>query len=995
MIAGVYNWVKSFGESIPIVNEYIQPKKINVKNKNLELSKKSYSKNQNLTLETQNRTLCIDSIKSKIEESQNLSILVKKYPELTEKIKNLISKNSPTSPVEIKEKLINDLIEEYQTKLNTRFEEELQKLNNKTFDSKTHLEYTELWNDYIVETKRLMLESTNSLLFNTVKLNNINDIDLMSTLLVSRDITKQIAKKSLNQISELLSNIPIGYEIDSDGKKINFRESLKETFKEQNIDLFLISKFGMFSGDLIKTIFYQLEKNSGKEGKELFENLSVISKFQQAIQGSLIQDTNDINSNEHTIGMINPQIVKKAFEKLTGLYDDYIKLRSVYIDYDSYLKQKNAILGSIQDIKQFIYELGVIENTELNNLKEIKNDNIFEALNLDSTEVTNKIFEAYKNVNQITNNLGVMQSEEIMGIKFDKTQLINLFNMENEQSIDHFRRIILEVTILAGIKVILSQINPENKNLDFTKVRKDRNNKELPSSLNFESIPWLKNFYYQKVSYFEDLVTKDSSTFNIAPVIKEISNIGKELLKSKLFTASDFFARYGLNKEDEELVSIIGDMTEIGRMSLNIGFVTNFLSYLNHDDKCPMSKSEIENLKLLIKYLNEKSKIYDQNGKEIFAPAGKDQKLEQLYDKVKEEIGDKNFLALNTPLVINFIKKCYGQDVKPPRKIEEDSFEANNQVLSAWLFYILVKFLPEKSTHSDSLKARMEIAKIVLDQNFQQDHKVNPSLFKKMIKQTRGLSELGSFASTRGRKGIIKALCLDLENQIKLHLEKKSSIPLKEVLQSYSELHETFEANPKSFEKLQEVQKNIFKNSELLLKPLENQLIELYEIQPGTVIEFVNKQKNQNPKYFEKFTFDLLGKIEKQLYSVKLNSEKIIKESDENQIKILSKILKDIINLGLILSNEKTKNIILEKNQFNLKFGEKQISSGIQAIKIFLNSKVSIIEDTQISPETEAFHNQYENIRELRILLRRLGMENTVRLNKNDIKENGLMLQAV
>jgi hypothetical protein len=665
-----------------------------------------------------------------------------------------------------------------------------------------------------------------------------------------------------------------------------------------------------------------------------------------------------------------------------------VQLRSTYINPDLYLKQKNEIIGGIKDLKQFLYELAVSENTEYNILQQLKNDNFLENLNINTTEATKKINDAYKDVHQISKNLGVLQTEDIMGIKFEKTPLINLFNMENEQSIDHLKRLVLEVTVLAGIKVILSEINPQNKNLDLSLVRKDINNKDLPSTLNFESIPWLKSFYAERVSHFENIVKNDNSTFKIAPVIKEISNIGKELLKTKLFTASDFFARYGLNKEDEELLSLIGEMTEIGRMSLNIGFVTNFLSYLNHDENCPMTKEEIANIQLLIKYLNEKSKILDQNGKEIYAPLGNDQRLDQLYDKIKQDIGKRDFLALNTPLILNFIKKCYGQDVQPPRKIKEDSFEANNQVLSSWLFYILVKFLPEKSSDNDSLSARMQVSKIVLDQNFQKDNKVNPSLFKKMIKQTRGLSELGNFASTRGRKGIIKALCLDLENHINTYVSgNKSNIELKDVLNHYSELEITFKNNPRSFEKINEVQKNIFKANQEVLQPLENKLISLYENEPETVLSFIKSQKIINPHYKEKFTIDLLNKIDTELKTIPLRDITSIKDSDEAIIKKITSIIKDITNLGYILNEKGLSFIELDEKYFEKSQNKKEITQRITNLKRFLESKIQILEDSRYSQESEIFPNQYETVNELRILIQKLNMEYKLSTNKSENEE--------
>jgi len=991
MIARVYNWVKSFGE-IPIVKRFI-PKKTN---KNLELSKKIYLKNQNLTLESENKTLSVSVVREVLNRNNADSVLAKKFPEFNEKIQSVLSKTSPTTPVEFKEKNLSYIIQEYQDKLNTRFEEELNKLNNQKFDQTSHIRYLELWQNYLIESKRLIIEVTDSLLFNTLKLSDVNDIDLMIALQVSRELSKQIARNSLNQITDEIKNIPIGYEVDLDGKKISLRESIKNTYKEDYINLFLVSNFGMFSNDIITSIVSMQEKSCNKHGKELFENFSTISKFQQAIQGSLLQNRSNLESNEHEIGMINPKIVQDAFERLTNLYNKFVKMKATLMSQENYNEQKNIILGEIKDIKQFIYELGVIENTELNILRSIKNNNILETLDIDLKESTEKIYSAYQNINQISNNLGTLQDEEIMGITFNKTPIINMFNMEIEQSIDHFERIILEVSILAGMKVILSEeINPKYKNLDLSVTKKNINNQILPATKNFESIPWLKNFYKDKVEYFENLVKNENSAFKIGPVIKELSNIGRELHRSKLFTASDFFTRYGLDKLEEELLSIIGDMTDIGKMSLNIEFVTHFLSYINHEQNCPMTKEEIINIKLLINFLNEKSKVYDEKGNQIYAPLARDQRLKEAYEKTKEMVGKREFLALNAPLIIKFLKTCYGQDTKPPRKILDDSFEANNQVLASWLFYIIVKFLPEKSLSNDSLKVRMNIAEIIMNQEFQNGNRINPSLYKKMTKQTRGLSELGNFPSKRGRQGVIKGLCKDLEENIKLHIsEKTKNIPLKELLLHYAKLEDIFKTNPKSYNKIVDVQKNIFKTNEDLLEPLENHLINLYTKESATVIEFVKSKKQIEPKYFDKLAIDLLNKITEQLNRVKLNDPIIlIKESSEDQIKLFKNIIEDIINLGYLLKENSNNELVLSPNMFKMKKPEDKIEDKINKIYQFMKKKISIKEEMN-SQEKEVFPNQYQIIKNLRILLNNLNLHYQVELKDIERLDTEHQLQA-
>jgi len=964
MIGKIINFAKNIGSRIPIIrnflpkkeNEKIDPKTFHEKNENDRLMK-----NELVSLDSKNKNQALVEVRDWLIKNENTRVINKKYPEFSSSIKKLISKTESTGAIDFKEKNLNNLINEYQQKLNEKFEQEVNQLNNQNTIENKHLKYLELWSDYIKENKRLMLEAADEIILSTSQLEQANDLYLMNSIKMCREISKELALNSLSKISEQLNNIPIGLEISDEKGKRSYRDLIKEEFQEYISNLYLISKFGLHSEEIILKALAKINKNLNENGKNLFEDLSIIKGFQEGIHFSLIQSKENIDNNNYRIGMIDKEIVKNSFEKLSSLYFDYVDLRSKIIDPEEYQKKKNQILAGIKDIKNFIYNLGLIENLGSIKLNENNNEHIWNSLNVDKNEILTKINNSYKKINWLSERIGVVKGEKILGFEFQNTPAINLLNEAGEEKIDHVKRIILEISVLAGIKVILQTRN-KDRNVDLTQKKMGENNRFLPATLNFESLPWLKNFYNNQVEKYQTHVNKEKSKFKIAPIIKELSNIGKELRSSKLFTASDFFARYGLDKEDDELINIIGEMTDIGRMRLSIDFVSNFLSYLTNEKNEIFSKQEINNIKLLINYLSKESKVIDAHGNEIYAPTNYEPEIEKVYEKMKAIVGDTSFLTLNTPLIINFLKKTFGKFDKQDKIIPIDSFETNNQVLASWLFYIIVKFLPEKSHDVDSLKSRIEIYKILMDQNFQKQAKFNASLFSKLVKQARGLEEAENIASRDNKKGVIKALCLDLENHVNLQINAKSNNNLRTLLDYYEEIENFNKNNPKSYAKIIEVQKNIIRNNEPLLKPLEASLIKLYEKSPATVLEFVKAHKEKNPQYLEKLSKDLLNKIDLTQKNIKINNGKfVVLDSDKKTIWALISLYEDIINLGYLFNKTSSNQIELTANLFNAKDVDKQkIQASIKSIKDFMESDLELKSDPRFSPEQEAFENQYQ-----------------------------------
>jgi hypothetical protein len=644
-----------------------------------------------------------------------------------------------------------------------------------------------------------------------------------------------------------------------------------------------------------------------------------------------------------------------------------VNLRNKFIRKPEYDAKKNKITDEINEIKEYLYQSGLTENTLSFEVKNLKSNEYLEKLGLDGNKFINEIKNIYEKNIWMSNYLGTIQKELVNGNEFENKPIIELFNKKNDEKIDQLKRIFLEINCLACIEVILKNLQLINENVDFTKIKKNNYDQVLPATENFKSIPWLKNYYQQKVEYYKEKINNANSNFKIGSVINEISKIGKELHRTKFFSSSDFFLRYGLEREGELLNSLIGKMTNVGRMSLNLEFVSHFLASIDPEENQDIDPNLISNIDSLINYLAKISTIYDSSGKEVFSPNKTEDYIEKAYLKLKNTLGNKDFLAFNTPLIVDFLRKTFGKDLPDEKPIPKDSFYSKNQVLSTWLFYILVKFLPEQSNDQESLKARILIFNQILDDNFQNKARLTSELYKKIIRKGRGLDDNDKPSQTSN--GVIKALCLDFERHIQNHIQSKDSqqINLMFLLNEYSNLEDTIKKNPKSVSKISKHQKID------VLTPLENYLFDLFKQKPLEIVKFIKEKENSKPHYKNILCTNILDDICKNIKKLNFVSNSIvIRDSDEILIKETIKILEKIISLGLILNSINQNSIRFSSEQFNTKDNDKkEIESKIKILTSFINSKVSLLIDEKYSNEVELFKDQYEHKNRLKQLLSR------------------------
>jgi len=974
MIGKIINFAYNLLGKIPIVRNFIGPKEKKVSFEEQQKFHKVVQENEKkefVNLESAYKRIILDGLESKLIKNQNIRILRDNLPDFEKSFDFFVLKTSNDQIIDIKEKNLLNKIEEYQQKLIENFKKKVSELNNKPLNSKSHEEYINLWRNFNIENKRLIIETEEEIIFKIAKIENANNLDLMHGLKVSREISKKLSENTLNIFAEEINNLPIGYEIENENQKTSLREFIKTVFNQEYQIFFLGSKFGLHSDEIINNIFANIKSNKDKKGRDLFENLLVINKFQDTIQGSILQERNKLDSVDYKIGMLKPEIIQETFEKMADLNFDIVNLKDKFIKKEEYDKKKIAIYSELNNIKDFIYNSGLIESYINKEILKLERNDVLKNFGINEIEFRKNINKIYEKINWLNRYLGELQKEEIAGVEFKRIPIINLFSQTPDEKIDQFKRIILETSILAGIEVILKDQGLFKDNQDFTKKKISSSGKTLSATENFESIPWLKNFYKQRLDYYQKIYKNENSSFKIGAVIKEISKIGKELHRTKFFSSSDFFARYGIIEEGNHLNNLIGFMTNIGRMSLNLDYVSHFLASIDPAENETADPNLISNLDSIINYLSKESKVYDKNGNEIYAPLKTEENIKKKYEQLASLIGSRDFLALNTPIIIDFLRKTFGKDTPEDQPIEKESFYSKNQVLSTWLYYILVKFLPEHSNDADSLKARIMVFDQLVDQNFQNKSRFTSELYRKITRKARGLNELDK-PSNKG-KGIIKSLCADLERHINWHIagKKESKIDLEIILNSYRDVEQSLKNNPKVLSKITKIQKEIFGNNEPLIKSLEENLINLFDRNPLLIMNFVKKNETTNPEYKNKLSKDLLIRIEKNIHKLNSYGNTIrILDSDENKIKQMIRILEDITYLGFLLNTLGQETITLTSKLFK-KDSNKAENLDLKISKIidFLNSNLILEVDSRYTQEQEVFPNQFEIKNKLKSLV--------------------------
>lgn len=959
MLGNIKNFAYDFFGKIPIVRNFIGKNKREINQESRIIHNKPVEEdNSKNNFESQNiRNIC-KKINNLIKEVKR-DFTINYFPEFKNEIKQCFTKNKNQKEIEFDQNRLINLIETHQNKLINNFKNKIQEIN---LENKNLENFVVLWRNFITENKKYIEEIQTEIMLQVTENEHSNDLDLISVLMLNKEISKKISTNTLQKLASEINNISIKNQEEKDQLKKRFNDVFETDYQQ----FFIGSQFGIQPKNIVDIINSNIELDKSKEDKDFFYNLELKTKFQNATVGNFLYEANVTNESSNNIGILDPNSIKIIFERLSDRYFDYVNLRNNFIKKPEYDARKSKITNEINDIKEYLYQSGLTENTLSYEIKNLKNNEFLEKLEIDSNKFITNIKNLYNKKIWMSNYLGTLQKENIAGNEFESKQIIELFNKKNEEKIDQLKRILLEVSCLACIEVILKNLGLIDPNTDLSQTKKNKFDQNLPAIENFNSIPWLKDYYQQKIELYKQKVQNEDSSFKIGVVINELSKIGKELHRSKFFSSSDFFSRYGLYKEGDLLNNLIGKMTNIGRMSLNLGFVSHFLASIDPEENQDIDPNLISNIDSLINYLAKISKVYDSKGKEVFSPNKTEEYIEQAYSKLSGIIGSRDFLAFNTPLIVNFLRKTFGKDLPDDVPIPKDSFYSKNQVLSTWLFYTLVKFLPEKSDDQESLKARILIFDQIIDESFQKKARFTSELYRKIIRKARGLDDDDKPSKTS--HGVIKGLCIDLERLVQDHMQNKklNLVNLQFILNEYSKIEDKIKQNPKSISKALNNQSKVS-----ILTPLENYLFNLFEQKPLEIIKFVKEKENTKPNYKNTLCLDILDDICTKIKKLNFGSNHIvILDSEEKKIKETIDVLERLMFLGFLLNTLNQDTIKFSSEHFKTNDNYKNdLESKISLITSFINSQVTLVVDEKFSPELELFKDQYEYKIKLKQLL--------------------------
>lgn len=844
--------------------------------------------------------------------------------------------------------------------------------------------YVKLMQNYVSRSLNFVIELEGRIVNQVIKADpNSSDLDIAKAIRLHRELSKSIAEKTLLTIMQSFELLPPieGAEsiVSIIGKEM--RDSLRT--------LYLGSKFGIHSKTIVETFKAQVQKINTRDDTTVSKSLMALQELQNAIHGSLVQDT-DTDKHSQEIAQLDSALVNNVLENLIKTILKEFVFRHDEIN-DKYQKNVLRPLHHCKhDLARFLTRSAEIESETQKIVNANKNDKIWQSINLNSETENQSIEDAYRQINSQTNAiLGYTNAENIKKIQVPSAQISSLLKGENLDK--HFARILHETSLLAAIDVFCSYHND-----------KQDASQALTLHPNFETIPWLKDFYNEKhkqyLSWIEDPQNTELVTRRI---VKELSKLGDALNKIGYFDFEDFAsnARYKIVDEAKKLLNRTANLTDMGVLSMTLEIFSTLFSYLEFDDKGPFKSEEIRGIKELVNFLKEESVLIDTNGKQVVAPKRPNTLGVNRANYMKELVGNTGFLILNTPRIIKFLEQSLNN------KNLESTFARRDSLLATLLFYILVKYTPPTVNNIDSLKAKTKIFRLAL-KLYSKGKEGLPVLYQKLCRQVLGLNDTLTAHDPSLGLGLFKSMIIDLESKISEYPKQqqiykealyeavfkktdesynkarslKPSIELADLLDVYSDIESALQEYGESainientLSKLKNIPGPLIKGSKEMIKTLISSDIDAIDIH--RIVKFVKESADEDLiHYTEKLLLNTATQYAQALLSKNLDNKNrlIILDSDQNGINNLIYLLEHIKHTGYLLNRYDVSKINIRASTVAAKEEpavQRQIINNISLIKNLLSRKIALIADAA-TLEEEVFPGQFEAKRTLLELIK-------------------------
>ncbi len=915
------------------------------------------------------KTLGTESIAQIVKEHKSAAF--EHYPEALRDIQSKIIKTGTDeqSMVDFKPSLLTTEARKLMNTLVALFQQKLIILNNaNTLDAKT---YIDLYNLFYRQAHDLILDVNNAVLQKTLELHHCNDLDIAKALVVSRDLSKQLARVALESIRDsykVLPQIPITTEAN---QVVDLRAVIDKSSRTYLRNLYLASKFGMHSKSVIESFKAATKVLPKGSDQSLHFTLQVLSNLQNATQGAVLLNYEHGKLKSSEAHLFDPAITHDVTQALiTNTIENFQLCNDERLTLEK-LESTNITNFNDRNLRKFLSDANVVEVNMLEAISKLGTDPLLQQLGLNPEDEADNCAQIYgvqdlsSRESSVSQLLGTLSDDSILGSKPPSRKLVDLMGSDNHSQ-KQFRRLIVEVSLAAAMDVVVNQRYGTKYQSTMSK--------------DFETIPWMADLYKERKAFYQSMIRTNTQELSTAEIILEMSKLGKELHQIGLFAVEDFFERYQMQESGGKLLDMVSDLTDVGVAALMLDLFSNLFSYLQHEEGSSLAPITVDRLKTLIRYLKNELTVYDDQGRRLIAPKRPNDFAVKVYNKMHTLMADGVELKLDSELIIDFLEDSLGLVSRRGGMVHGNATtKAKHVNLASLLFYNLIKFAPERSNDMPSLEARIDILKVLIRQDLQQYQKVPGVLYKKWELQALGQSEHGNFPSTNGRQGIIKSLCDDLDSKVDDYIHgRPCPIPLAELIGAYARVEKIFADNPtardKATLKINELHKTPAKP---LLRGLANVLNDLSKVDSTLVVDFVRSRHDANLMTrlkqnlltdLGKSAGDILGKHHDPKTSVL-----VINDNDQEAITSLTKFLEKAQDLAEAVKpagSSETIPVMLDIfMQGQSKTEQVAIQKYFQAFKQVLTSSVILRLETGIRNDVEAFPGQYEAKNRLLYLL--------------------------
>jgi ribosomal protein S15P/S13E len=967
MIAWMKNLFTGMASYVPVINKFVSNENIvkremSLNNKRTDTSQMHDEFNRAQKF-TSLRTTKQKKAKQLLEQKSTvLNELVKEFPykifqnnleseRIATSIKSHIKKidNNVGSSINFNETYLVKEIKNIHNHLTNNFRDTISTYSRGRDLQESGEKYVALIKQYIQESIRLALETEN-LILSRLQEDSIHgrDIDIAQALTVSRNVSKTIMDNAMNAYLRYVNNSELPSAQYSEAlDQLALRNRINAELKPNIRILHLASEFGIHNKDTVNKFIDHMRNLDFDDDIRLSNSLATILELQNAIQGSVNQDINNLEVTDIELGEIDNSIITECFDKLL---DSVIKEFELGNSDKINSEEREMHYYKTRDLSNFLTEIGMKEIEVYKKAQEMSKDGIWTKLDFNPKQEASTVNQIYQELNKAAHFLGVITDPNLPNGEYANPTLLvlkdsNVFNR-------HFRRTLLEAKLLAGIDAIQTHRKNKDRDLSFCS--------EHP---NFKSLPWIKDFYQKSYEEYLNMIENDISIEKTMNVANELGLLGHELHKIGLFASDNFFKRYGVQEYAEKMLEKMGELTEVGVIAVMIDLYSHLFSYLSPNDKESsfMEATDIGRLKRLIKYLKQLSTIKDPDtGELLMNPKRPNQHAIDKYDEIAKVIGSKGFLLAETDLILDFFTKAIKEETK--KKLSNTKYsilDAKHTILATWLLYIMVKFLPKTSDDIESLKVRVKVLKSLLNDKLQTNREIPKTLYPKINSNLMGYKNKIN-SNDKQRPGIISEICNEVESKINDHITGKgSSITLKDLLYLYEDLENHFKQNPNGTNKAMKVKETNFNNKDFFLRGLSSVCTEAFDTNPALVVQFAKACKNQDVKF--KLANKILQKIEEIIDDLNLNNqnELHILDSDQEKIDSFTKLLIFSQYLGFLMNKNDAKTINLRPETMteDLKddITRTKTEQRIQKLNKTLNAKILLEQDERYSKSEDAF----------------------------------------